>query len=725
MKVANTKRSQPRATSAQSFSGPDEISVTLLKSTRVRVGHGLQIMDVQTSFHSREVLIGNLPLDTSGSIVRRITSRFGNVVQVETWNSSEKSRSCNARVLFSDESEASGAVNALNGSKQPFGVITASFFHHDDSREIGRLSAAVLVLNIPAPGARGYLGFETLKEAERMVQRIHGTCLKSHIVSAQVWHSMPRAGAYTVKFEGLPPHNTEKTLRMFNQKPLERGGYLTGDAAYASLTEATKCIRKILEREGPLVELHFPNNPPIDGRQRGHAKFASADGAAAAKRALHGRKFAFLGHEKIYVHHEHKLRYKIPDDLRDVLLPELIRIADFAKTLPQVTLTWHATGSGKTDVTLTATQLVDLKAVKAPLDRLISGEIVQDDGKPLWDNFFARVSGQELLKNIAYSSKALVRPNRLRGVIKVWGSKIAVRKANVLIVKELRRLRREKCFYIPLNGKFLIQVLFDNLTTIREKLGEENVIVDFGNRRLVIRGTQEQFEWVATSLTEKFGHLEKASFSSKGDEIGCPVCLDSAIDPIELKCGHGACRVCLVRYISSAHEHRAWPLHCLGDGNQCKELLPLPLCQKLVPSETFARLIDASFLSYIQSRADEFHYCPTPDCPQIYRSSAVVSTPQCPTCLVRICTSCHEVEHDGVPCAVSTSANEKMFEEWREQNNVKQCPKCTTMIEKIAGCNHMMCTRCGTHICWSCMETFGESQDVYEHMNKKHGSFGL
>ena len=73
---------------------------------------------------------------------------------------------------------------------------------------------------------------------------------------------------------------------------------------------------------------------------------------------------------------------------------------------------------------------------------------------------------------------------------------------------------------------------------------------------------------------------------------------------------------------------------------------------------------------------------------------------------------------------VSATANEKMFEEWREKNNVKKCPKCTSMIEKISGCNHVTCARCSAHICWACMASFGQSKGVYEHMSEMHGGFG-
>ncbi|KZP18600.1 hypothetical protein FIBSPDRAFT_1027453 [Athelia psychrophila] len=37
-----------------------------------------------------------------------------------------------------------------------------------------------------------------------------------------------------------------------------------------------------------------------------------------------------------------------------------------------------------------------------------------------------------------------------------------------------------------------------------------------------------------------------------------------------------------------------------------------------------------------------------------------------------------------------------------DNHDVKACPGCKACIERIAGCNHMACTRCQTHMCWEC-----------------------
>ena len=54
--------------------------------------------------------------------------------------------------------------------------------------------------------------------------------------------------------------------------------------------------------------------------------------------------------------------------------------------------------------------------------------------------------------------------------------------------------------------------------------------------------------------------------------------------------------------------------------------------------------------------------------------------------------------------------------------DVKPCPGCGTMTEKIGGCDHIQCTGCGTHWCYFCGGMFPE-KDIYRHMSEAHGGF--
>jgi LSD1 subclass zinc finger protein len=65
------------------------------------------------------------------------------------------------------------------------------------------------------------------------------------------------------------------------------------------------------------------------------------------------------------------------------------------------------------------------------------------------------------------------------------------------------------------------------------------------------------------------------------------------------------------------------------------------------------------------------------------------------------------------------------FQEWiQNTTNVKQCPNCSTIIEKISGCNRVACASCHTHICWVCLKHYTTAGECYDHLTVKFDGFG-
>ena len=59
---------------------------------------------------------------------------------------------------------------------------------------------------------------------------------------------------------------------------------------------------------------------------------------------------------------------------------------------------------------------------------------------------------------------------------------------------------------------------------------------------------------------------------------------------------------------------------------------------------------------------------------------------------------------------------------WKSEQEVKSCPSCKTLVEKIGGCNHITCV-CGAHWCYECGAE--PEEDIYEHMHSEHGGIGV
>jgi hypothetical protein len=71
----------------------------------------------------------------------------------------------------------------------------------------------------------------------------------------------------------------------------------------------------------------------------------------------------------------------------------------------------------------------------------------------------------------------------------------------------------------------------------------------------------------------------------------------------------------------------------------------------------------------------------------------------CTKCNLDLCSGgCGRIYHGETDCSITFDKASEMF----IHNTSKPCPRCFTNINKIDGCNHLICTVCNTHYCYSC-----------------------
>jgi hypothetical protein len=235
-----------------------------------------------------------------------------------------------------------------------------------------------------------------------------------------------------------------------------------------------------------------------------------------------------------------------------------------------------------------------------------------------------------------------------------------------------------------------------------------------------VRGPETLYEEI-----QQLVHMVESRQAAKPNIDHCPVCFEPPVTPIHTSCGHKWCKSCLVAYLSAAADRRSFPISCLGNQGKCTASISVWLARNVLTPTNFDALALAAFHAHVQARPIEYHYCPTPDCSQSYPTGPRNAVVTCPSCLARICPSCHVEYHEGVTCADREDGGDRLFQEYMRNNDVKNCPGCAAPIERAEGCNHMTCTRCHTHTCWVCLQTFPQGQGIYAHMRDFHGGIGL
>ncbi|KAG7088603.1 hypothetical protein E1B28_012577 [Marasmius oreades] len=376
-----------------------------------------------------------------------------------------------------------------------------------------------------------------------------------------------------------------------------------------------------------------------------------------------------------------------------------------------------------TDKVLVRVGGMDMKAVgmlKVRVESLVAGEVLKD----MWHTWFGTLEGKRFLETVYRSTTAFIRQDWRLKHMKAFGDEGAVVRAREMLREELDRLSGQE-YTATLKQHCIRYFVQHGLAKLKEAFGEDSVKLDISTSpcRVTIRGGPDAHHLLKTLIEESFLNV-RTDFSASSDST-CPICLGEVSNPVGLSCGHEYCTAC-IRHFFTADINR-FPIVCVGDDAKCMKPIALPMIQRFLTDTQFNAFLETAFVTHVEQNPKLFRYCKTPDCTQIYACTPNPLVRHCPSCLVPICTQCHEEGHEGMTCEerkayTNPEEQERLNNEWANNAGVKRCPQCQVFIEKVTGCNHMSC-KCGAHICWVCMRVFTDGHQVYEHMGAEHGGF--
>jgi len=584
------------------------------------------------------------------------------------------------------------------------------------------ITDTVVRLDWDAPTRTVYMGYASEDKANEAVSMSRRRPYQNFWTTAQIHIGIPAVGLVTVKFDNLPFDVTEEGMEVFGPHQ----GMVTARPNYkdCTLEESISGIHRLLSQyKGKIHDVDIRPPPYREGKLRAWAYFNTATDAKQAAENLHGRKPMFMGFTKVSARHIKTLNFSLAQH-KFAKVESGIRA--FADDIFQQGGGYSLTIVPKNAyfaLRLCGEDMKTLSRLKAELERTINGETLTEGGNVAWDDFFGGPAGSSYLCDIEKEHPGVkIEKDIGRRVLRLYGPMAARAEIRDKILSRIRSLCSQKVHIIPFDGRLGIALLEGGFRDLQAKLGEDNAMLDLWSRVMRIQGDMKAYN-LAMNLLNKVRVSQKfVERIIPGRE--CPVCFEDPVLPVRLPCGHSWCKACLQRYLQASIEHKFFPLTCLGKEAKCTERIPLFTIREMLDAAEMQAITNAAFTHHIQSHSNEFHFCPTADCDQVYRTTSSGVFIQCPSCLVRICPNCHADAHDGLTCTEFKHGDD-LFRDWAAKNSVKRCPGCKIAIEKDEGCNHMVCTMCKTHICWVCMKTFPNGDGIYGHMRIEHGGFGL
>lgn len=368
-------------------------------------------------------------------------------------------------------------------------------------------------------------------------------------------------------------------------------------------------------------------------------------------------------------------------------------------------------------------------SLKVRVESMVSGEKLAPE---YWHSSWMANSARAFFARIFDEKKVFIWNDVKTRSLRVYGEPQLVAEARQMIKGEVDRLAQRETtrFLDPGSIGFFVRV---GLGKLVELLGEENVNLNLASRpcRITIKGGDEAKHHLQRMIDESRAAGPLASvLPDTAEKETCPICTDEASHPEQLVCGHTYCAGCLKHFLTSAVDAKTFPLVCMGNNATCNVPIAIPFIRRFLPQTIFVALVEAAFVSYLDQHPQEWKYCTTPDCKQIYRHRTEKATLQCPSCFLTICPACNEEAHEGMTCEErrilkNPAEQERLNEELAKNSGFKKCPQCNVWIEKTEGCNHMSC-KCGAHICWQCMAISDQrgaftAGTIYDHMHSAHG----
>ena len=664
--------------------------------------------------------MGNLPEHISDNLLSKLLCPFGEVLEIR--RPLNITSPLTVKVHFANPRDAYRAFTNLHGTTE-FGCQLDLRMGLDLHNKGTLIKDSGVRIDWDAPHRTWYAGFASQALAEQALRVMQNTPYDGFLPTGSLHTKLPSVGVATVKMRFLPIDVDEQGLKIFG--PLQ--GLMSERPSYQGYTvqDTIEGVRNLLSRfQTGMIDFEVRSPPYKEAKMRAWAYFLTPADAKAAAEKLHGRKPQFTGYKRICARHIKTITFQI----------SVVKFRRVAKSIHSLAESiWNQNAGNSLSVLdknshfclkLCGEDLKLLGRLKAEVEKILNGEAVLKDGKTAWDDFFRRNAGIVFLQDLERAHTGVsTETDPIRRKIRLFG--VAEKRSMVRekILEKIEQLRLQRSCFIPLEGPLLAAFVNGELASLREKLGSEHIILDFGGHALRLRGDEKVFN-AARDAVELVRKKYKIRRNRQAITVECPVCFDEVSSPIKMTCGHSWCRTCFQNYLTAASEQKFFPLTCLGNEGKCTERISLYTAKEVLSAADFDTMVSAAFDTYVQTHPEELHYCPTPDCPQVFRPAPEGIFLQCPSCLVRICPTCKADAHDGLTCT-EFKDGDNLFKEWADQRDVKRCPGCHIAIEKDEGCNHMKCTVCQTHICWMCMKTFPGGDGIYGHMRSEHGSFGL
>ncbi len=539
---------------------------------------------------------------------------------------------------------------------------------------------------------------------------------------------------WTIILSDVPNNATLLDIEKCIKSPHDEPRHVEmGPASYsASQPEVSVAVRSSLEKYGPLESFHLI--PTLGGKRVKAVAMFQDEEAAISATALDSMGIGILEKGRLTVTLVRSAKVKVLTSLYTACQAAIEEKANLWRLQYMKVHTYTDTVRHLTTIKIEGSDAKEVSAACRALDELTRGVVLRHDGDVLWKPILNNNgNAYRRLKAIADGLGVVIVREKLKQQLRYHGPTDKLQQA-IQLISNLLHQERTSSHEINLTSEQFSWAIRGGFRSVQQNIGEDVIVFDVVSKKIAIHGTEQQRDAALAIIDSKNSTSNGSHQKDQSDtEEDCPICFCEVESPIQASCKHKYCLECFENYCKSASStsQKEFQVECCGSEGKCATVFTLQELKGHLSSSVLESVLQMSFSEYITRHPQEFRFCPTPDCDQIYRCTAVSahlkSKRTCTRCFEQHCTSCH-VQHGDYTCAEYkdiASGGYEALERLKKRLRIKDCPRCKTSMEKTDGCDHMTCAGCKAHICWKCMAVFEGPTQCYTHMNRMHGNIGI
>ena len=179
---------------------------------------------------------------------------------------------------------------------------------------------------------------------------------------------------------------------------------------------------------------------------------------------------------------------------------------------------------------------------------------------------------------------------------------------------------------------------------------------------------------------------------------------------LTLECDHRFCYACM----------KSYTINLIESAQVSEETLKCPSCiqpltlyeiEDIVGPELYEKY-EKFLLRGLKLGEDDGNYmvfyCPANDCEFFCIADKGLEEIQCAKCMFVCCPKCRTGPHKGSTCEEFKKSGQvdESFEKMLREEGIIQCPSCGAAVQRISGCEFMVCTSSlcqgRTYFCYNC-----------------------